>query len=58
MNFEHIMFTNQIVLKSGTLGVIGKHMMFEKCYNFQFSNLGHCFCSAVFTQGQMFEKGS
>ncbi len=43
MNFEHIMFTNHIVLKQT------EHFkMFDKCYNFQCSNLGHFLqCSHV-----------
>ncbi len=46
MNFEHIMFTNHIVLKPGTLDVC-KQNTFRCSINFQCSNLGHFFAVYV-----------
>ncbi len=49
MNFEHIMFTNHIVFISLEhflyANVTEYFQMFDKCYNFQCSNLGHFVCT-------------
>ncbi len=46
LSVQHVMFTNHIVLKPGTLGVYKQNTFrcsIGKCYNFQCSNLGHFF---------------